>query len=215
MKRLGLCLSLLALVACESEIDNKTAATVADAPAAAPAAAPAPAPAAAEPAAANAPEGALPLKADSKIEWVGAKVTKDHPGGFERLSGHATLKDGALAGATVEIALDSLYSDHPKLTKHLKDADFFDVATYPSATFTVTEVAAGEGDKSTVKGTLDLHGVKKEISFPATVTVSDGSATVSAEFTLMRKDFGMAYPGKPDDLIRDEVLVKGTLAFGS
>jgi polyisoprenoid-binding protein YceI len=211
MNRLALTLSLLALVACESEIDNKTAATVADAPAAAPAAPPVPV---AAPADANAPEGALPLKADSKIEWVGAKVTKDHPGGFEKLSGHATLKDGALAGATVEIALDSLYADHPKLTKHLKDADFFDVATYSTATFTITEVSAGEGAKSTVKGTLDLHGVKKEIAFPATVNVTETGATIAAEFTLMRKDFGMAYPGKPDDLIRDEVLVKGTLGFG-
>lgn len=214
MKRLSLTLSLLALVACQSEIDNKTAATVADAPVAAPAAPAPPAPAA--PAAdANAPEGALPLKADSKIEWVGAKVTKDHPGGFEKLSGHATLAGGKLTGATVEIALDSLYSDHAKLTKHLKDADFFDVATNPTATFTITEVSAGEGDKATVKGTLDLHGVTKEIAFPATVAVTETGATVSAEFTLMRKDFGMAYPGKPDDLIRDEVLVKGTLGFGS
>ncbi len=213
MNRLALTLSLLALVACESEIDNKTAATVADAPAAAPAAAPAPATAAA-PADANAPEGALPLKADSKIEWVGAKVTKDHPGGFEKLSGHATVKDGAISGATVEIALDSLYSDHPKLTKHLKDADFFDVATYTTATFTITEVSSGEGAQSTVKGTLDLHGVKKEIAFPATVNVTESGATIAAEFTLMRKDFSMAYPGKPDDLIRDEVLVKGTLGFG-
>jgi len=214
MKRLALTLSLFALVACESEIDNKTAATVADAPAAAPAAPPAPATAAA-PTDANAPEGALPLKADSKIEWVGAKVTKDHPGGFEKLSGHATVKDGAISGATVEIALGSLYSDHPKLTKHLKDADFFDVATYTTATFTITEVSAGEGAQSTVKGTLDLHGVKKEIAFPATVNVTESGATIAAEFTLMRKDFAMAYPGKPDDLIRDEVLVKGTLSFGA
>ena len=50
---------------------------------------------------------------------------------------------------------------------------------------------------------------------PATVQVSETGASVSAEFTLLRKDFGMVYPGRPDNLIRDEVLVKGTLRFGA
>jgi hypothetical protein len=31
---------------------------------------------------------------------------------------------------------------------------------------------------------------------------------VDAEFTVNRKDFGLVYPGKPDDLIRDDVVVK-------
>ncbi|MEC7949603.1 MAG: YceI family protein [Myxococcota bacterium] len=214
MPRIALFLTLTGLIACESEIDNKTAATVSDAPAVAPAPDAGDGPTAdGTPVASSA--GTLPLKADSKIEWVGAKVTNDHPGGFETLSGEATIEGGVLKAATVEIGIDSLYSDHPKLTKHLKNADFFDVLTYPTATFAITEVTPGEGGLSTVTGTLDLHGIKKEISFPATVAVTDTSATISAEFTLLRKDFGMAYPGKPDDLIRNEVLVKGTLGYGS
>lgn len=202
------------LVACDSEIDDKTAATVKEAPAAAPAKAPAdPAPAPAK-APSAVPEGAWTLAADSSIEWIGAKVTKDHPGGFKALSGHASVADGALKSATVVIDLASLYSDHPKLEKHLKSDDFFDIAQFPTSTFEITGVGEGQGGQSTVTGTLDLHGVKKEISFPATVAVDGAKASVTAEFTLNRGDFGMTYPGKADDLIRDEVLVKGTLAFG-
>jgi hypothetical protein len=29
-----------------------------------------------------------------------------------------------------------------------------------------------------------------------------------AEFAINRKDFGLVYPGMPDDLIKDEVLIK-------
>jgi polyisoprenoid-binding protein YceI len=198
-------------LACESEIDNKTAAEVAPAapPAEAPPAAePPPAEPAAPAAPAEAPAGAWKMDAASTIEWVGAKVTKDHPGGFKVLNGHATVADGKLSAATVTIDLNSLFSDNEKLTVHLKDADFFDVAKFPSSTFTITSVDAG-----TVKGTLDLHGVQKEISFPATVEVTEAGARIQAEFTLNRKDFGIAYAGKPDDLIRDEVLVKGALMF--
>ena len=207
MKALHALTTALFLVGCESEIDNKTAAEVA--PATPAAAAPA-----AAPAAASAPAGSMPLQSTSKIEWVGAKVTDDHTGGFKTLSGHAIVAEGSLKAATVEIDVSSLYSDHPKLTKHLLSDDFFDVSKFTTATFVITEVAPGEGGESKVTGNLDLHGIQKAISFPATVQTTDNSATISAEFTLMRKDFGMVYPGKPDNLIRDEVLVKGTLSFG-
>ena len=32
--------------------------------------------------------------------------------------------------------------------------------------------------------------------------------TLDSEFVLMRKDFGIVYPGKPNDLIREEVVIK-------
>jgi hypothetical protein len=31
---------------------------------------------------------------------------------------------------------------------------------------------------------------------------------VDAEFAINRKDFGIVYPGMPDDLIKDDVLLK-------
>ena len=199
--------SCLLMIGCQSEIDDKTAAEVA--PAAAPAKA-APAKAAAE-----APAGSLKLQPSSKIEWVGAKLSDDHTGGFKSLSGHAMVADGTLTSAKVVIDLSSLHSDHPKLTKHLLSDDFFDVSQFTTATFEVTEVTAADAGISKVTGTLDLHGMQKSITFPATVQATADSASIAAEFTLLRKDFGMTYPGKPDDLIRDEVLVKGTLRFGS
>ena len=84
---------------------------------------------------------------------------------------------------------------------------------FPKATFTSTEIKAG-GDKGathTVTGELDLHGVKKTISFPATLAVTADGATGTAEFSINRKDFGLVYPGKPDDLIRDDVGIKLSL----
>ncbi len=190
----------LGLLACSSEIDDKAAASVKEAKEAPAAAAPA-------------TDGSWALSSDTHIAWVGAKVTKDHPGGFKTVSGKATVKDNQLVSGEVVIDTASLFTDHPKLENHLKDADFFHVAKFPQAVFTITKVAPADGGQHTVTGNLDLHGVKKEISFPAKVTVTGNQATVAAEFTLNRQDFGMAYPGKPDDLIRDEVLVKGKLVF--
>lgn len=208
---------LVLLVACESEIDNKPAATTAPV-AAAPAAPPAPpAPVApAAPVAAAAPTGA-PVKADpaaSKFEFVAGKVTKDHPGGFATFTIDGTVDAGKLTSVKSTVDLASVSSDAPKLTEHLKSPDFFDVAKFATASFESSAVepiagAAAGQPNVTIKGTLDLHGVKKELSLPATVTANaDGSTLLAAEFTINRQDFGITYPGKPDDLIKDNVLLK-------
>ena len=53
-----------------------------------------------------------------------------------------------------------------------------------------------------------MHGVTRAITFPATIGVSANEVTVNAEFAINRKDFGIVYPGKPDDLIADDVALK-------
>jgi len=95
----------------------------------------------------------------------------------------------------------------------LKTADFFDVAKFPEATFVSTSIKAGgeNGATHTVTGNLTLHGVTKSITFPATISVTGGVATVDANFAINRKDFGINYPGAQDNLIRDDVVMKLTI----
>jgi hypothetical protein len=71
------------------------------------------------------------------------------------------------------------------------------------------------GGTHTITGNFDLHGVKKSISFPATIQVSPDSVSANAEFSINRKDFGINYPGKADDLIRDGVVIKLTIQGSS
>jgi len=147
---------------------------------------------------------------NSKIEFVGSKVTGHHNGSFGKFSGAIDyLGQPEKSRVTISIDLDSLTVDEPKLTAHLKTADFFDVAKYPKATFESTQIKAG-GDKEashTITGNLNLHGVTKSITFPATIVVSPGAITVDSTFSLNRKDFGINYAGAADNLIRDEVLL--------
>lgn len=195
---LTLGLSLLAAVGCEDPAKNKPKAEVA-----APMTAAAPA------------AGAETLRfsaADSKLQFVGAKVTGQHEGSFGTFNGTVSLvgSDATKSQVTVEIDTASITADNPKLTGHLKSADFFDVEKFPKARFESTSIKAG-GDKGathTVTGNLEIRGQKKSITFPATVKVESGKASVDAEFSINRKDFGLNYPGKVDDLIRDDVVIK-------
>jgi polyisoprenoid-binding protein YceI len=148
----------------------------------------------------------------SKLEWVGAKVTGKHDGGFKTFSGVVRIPDGKIENGTVtvDIDTDSVFSDAEKLTGHLKSPDFFDTAKFPKARFTSTSIKPGgdAGATHTVTGNLELHGVTKSITFPAKIRQSDSEVTVEAEFGINRKDFGILYAGKADDLIKDDVLIK-------
>ena len=57
-----------------------------------------------------------------------------------------------------------------------------------------------------------IRGIEKEISFPAQLTAGEAGFKGAIEFSLNRKDFEMMYTGKADDLIRDGVVLKLTLA---
>lgn len=144
----------------------------------------------------------------SSIDFVGSKVTGSHKGGFKQFAGELNVVNGKVAdtGNKVVISTASIWSDNERLTGHLKSPDFFDVATYPTATFETTTVAATPTN-SIVGGNLTLHGVTKHISFPARINVSDQAVDVTAQFFINRFDFEMKYPGKADDLIRKEVVL--------
>jgi len=150
----------------------------------------------------------------SAIRFVGSKVTGSHEGGFSRFSGEIALPREGVEGSQVNVEIDmaSVFSDHERLTEHLKSADFFDVKTHPLARFVSARVESlPEPDQFRLTGTLSLHGVEKVVAFPATIRRTLDGVSATSEFSINRRDFGIHFPGKPDDLIRDQVLLRLTL----
>lgn len=150
---------------------------------------------------------------DSTINFIGSKVTGSHEGGFKKFNGHFYVDENSLAPSGHQIIIDmaSTYSDAEKLTGHLLSADFFDVATYPTSTFTVTgieEQPGAKGQTHALTGNFDFHGVTKSITIPVVVSSSEKEINVTADFFINRFDFNIKYPGKTDDLIRNEVVIK-------
>lgn len=168
----------------------------------------------ASPAAAAQGQKYLITPQNSKIEFVGSKVTGKHDGSFGDFSGQVDYA-GTPEQSRVSITMktESITTDTPDLTTHLKTPEFFDVAKYPEATFVSTSIKAG-GDKGashTVTGNLTLHGVTKAVTFPATISVTPTVATVDSTFSINRKDFGINYAGQANNLIRDDVVLKLTI----
>lgn len=197
-------LGLLA-IACQNPAADQPRAEVGEATKAA-------APAAAEKPTVPAPAEKLAFdQSTSRIDWIGSKVTGKHDGGFKTFSGQVGLDAaGQVVLVEVDIEMASVWSDVDKLTGHLRTGDFFAVDEFPTARFVASTFEAIESDEGThkVSGELTLRGVTRPVSFPATLSVDDSAATAQATFVFHRKAFGVAYAGKPDDLVRDEVVLK-------
>lgn len=149
----------------------------------------------------------------SKIEFVGSKVTGKHDGGFKAFSGMIDLVNSKpeTSQVAIDIDMNSVFTDAEGLTAHLKEGDFFETAKHPKSSFVSTKItpdAAKGADNYTVVGDLEMRGVKKEITFPAVIKVDPKEVAVDSEFAINRKDFGIVYAGKADNLIRDEVVMK-------
>jgi polyisoprenoid-binding protein YceI len=172
---------------------------------------------------------------DSKIEWVATKVSGYHTGIVPLKSGDINVKNGEVTGGKFILDLANMQVEGPKgsdtamnkkLLGHLKSADFFDVEKNPEGIFELTDVRPYTGNvlkdsvdprqeeinkyrvtdpTHLVSGNLTLKGVTKNIEFPAHITVSGNGAEAIAKFNIDRKEWGLVYPGKPDDLIRDAI----------
>ena len=173
-------------------------------------------------------------KTASRIEWIGTKVSGYHNGTIDIKNGELTVSGGDVKAGSFVLDMPTIVASGPdkvsrenneKLTGHLRSQDFFDVEKYPEATFVITNVKGFSGtvdDKddprqeklkeysvpdptNTVSGNLTMHGTTKNIEFPARITVSSNTLEARAKFNIDRKDWGLVYPGQPDDLIRDEI----------
>lgn len=151
--------------------------------------------------------------ANTKIEFVGTH-SGDKPdprtGGFAKFSGklHVDSSAGSISAISADIDTTSLYTPIPKLTDHLKTADFFEVREYPTAKFQSTAIKAGKAGSVEVTGKLTLHGVTKQIRFPAKVQVGEQGVSLVSQFSINRSEFGMTYgAGKVDDKVSLNVVV--------
>ena len=104
--------------------------------------------------------------------------------------------------ASVDATIDATTIDTgvTKRDEHLRSADFFDVAKYPTITFKSRKVESAGAGKLKVTGDLTMHGVTKEVVLdvegPTAEFKNPWGKTVigaSASTTLKRTDFGLTW----------------------
>jgi polyisoprenoid-binding protein YceI len=158
-------------------------------------------------------ERVLLMHPNARIEFTGAKITGTEPGSFEHVIGQIDFYPGNVTASRIAVIArtESIRTDKPRLTEHLKSEDFLDATRYPHIEFLSSRIEPAGPGSYTITGTLNLHGRHKEIRVPVQLETSESQISVRGAFVINRHDFGIDYPGMPDDLIRDSVEIRLTM----
>ncbi len=136
----------------------------------------------------------------SKVEWVGKKVTGKHNGTVAIKSGSLMIKDGMLKGGEFTIAMTTITATdlqgeyQQNLNGHLKSADFFGVEKYPEAKFMITDVKEnGKNGRFTVTGDITIKETTKTITFDTQLAENGNGIVAVADIVIDRSEFDVRY----------------------
>jgi polyisoprenoid-binding protein YceI len=138
---------------------------------------------------------------------------------FTKVSGNFTRFSGAIvydpanaanSSAKAEIDAASITTANERRDNHLKSADFFDVAKFPTLTFESTKVTP-VGDKLKIEGNLTMHGVSRPVTLEGAF-IGSGAQKAGFEATAKvdRKDFGIIWNKVADQgtMLGDDVEIR-------
>jgi polyisoprenoid-binding protein YceI len=128
-----------------------------------------------------------------EINWV--------EGRFKDFKGTIHFDDSDITKSSVEFTakVESIDTGVEARDKHLRTADFFDVAKYPEMTFKSTRIERKGKDAYVLYGDFTLKGVTKQVQLPFTVTgaIKDpwGNTRfgINAQTRINRRDYGINY----------------------
>lgn len=121
-------------------------------------------------------------------------------GRFADVEGEIVIPDDDPAHASVSatISVASIDTRTTQRDDHLRSADFFDAASFPTLTFTSTRIT-GSGDELEIVGDLTIRGVTREVTLEATKEGSGKDpwggerAGFSARTKIDRREFGLTW----------------------
>lgn len=140
-------------------------------------------------------------------------------GNFDKHTGIVDLNDKDITKSKVEVTIDtaSINTNVQKRDEHLRSADFFDVAKYPTMTFVSKKVAKAGKEKLKVTGDLTLHGITKEVVLDVDALSKESKDPwgnirrgTTAITKINRKDFGLTWNAALETggvVVGDEVLI--------
>lgn len=128
----------------------------------------------------------------------------------QTVNGEFTLREGEAEGGItnlqgtgrVRLTIDAAsYNSGDSFRDEDVQEDYLEVEQYPTITFTSTgvedikEPASPEGSwEFTVKGVLDLHGIKREIRVPVKMTRRERKILAEGKTDILLNDFNITVP---------------------
>ncbi len=154
-------------------------------------------------------------KAHSQINFIADSRLISARGHFEDWDAEILLDPENMSASSVTLTIDakSIDTRSERRDGHLRSADFFDVENHPSITFKSTAVKMTGENALDITGDMTVRGTTKAVTIPATMVFYDeGVGRFRGEFTIKRKEWGIAYDSRVNP-IADDVKVQWDIAL--
>ncbi|MEZ4918503.1 MAG: YceI family protein [Saprospiraceae bacterium] len=147
---------------------------------------------------------------DAQVQFFSATPVEN----IEALNKNGTaVLDSETGNMQLKVLIKSFMFEKALMQEHFNE-NYMESNKFPSAVFKGTLV---NFDKSllkkegkhpvTAKGTLEIHGVKKQVNIPGTITVKGGAISVASEFLVACADYDIKIPAVVRDNIAKEIKV--------
>jgi len=150
--------------------------------------------------------------ASSNLMWRGEMLgVKEHTGTLNFTEGSVTVDNGMVTSGSFTVDMTSMMATDEnyqpeegytkdKLIGHLSSADFFDVATHPTASF---EVTSSEGN--TLTGNLTVRGTTHEETV-TDVVIDNEAGTMTGKLVFDRQKYDVAWSsGAKEMVLADDI----------
>jgi polyisoprenoid-binding protein YceI len=118
-------------------------------------------------------------------------------------------KNLAASSLNVRVDVASVDTQEPERDDMLKDADLFNAAKYPAATFTASSLAKRSDGSLEAVGKLTIRDVTRDVRLPLTLKPTPEGFELSGKTTLRRLDYGVGQGElKATDSVGNDVKVE-------
>lgn len=94
-------------------------------------------------------------------------------------------------------------SDNDDRDEHMHESN--EVAEFPLATYTITDVTKSDGIIYTINGELDFHGQKQAFTLKSEIILSENEVIINATSNFLVSDYGVEMPCMIFMCVRDQV----------
>jgi polyisoprenoid-binding protein YceI len=127
---------------------------------------------------------------ESSIHWLGEKITGQHEGNINLLSGSLIMENGSLIGGDFVVDMNSIAptdlkgESAKKLEGSLKSEEWFDVGKHAQAKLVFTSVVSQDEGLYNVTGDFTIKGKTNPATFELQVNDLEATAKVIIDRTL-------------------------------
>ncbi|HVE07774.1 MAG TPA: YceI family protein [Paraburkholderia sp.] len=162
--------------------------------------------------------GSLAGRADAQIDLAQSRLTATSKqmnvpveGTFKKFSAQLSFDPAKPAAGTVQASVDMASYDlgDESYNDEVRDKEWFDAKTYPTATFVSSAIAPAGQDQFNVTGKLTLKGKSQTVVVPVKLSTQGAAHAFDGAFTIKRLQFDIGTgEWKDTSTVADDIVIK-------